>query len=88
MGGGGGGLPKNYSDEWGEGRAKKIGIWGAGGGGGHAIFKLHSTSIHRHPRDRKSAALIWTEDVSGAGFKIFLCQLTNFIVAGTRALSW
>ena len=36
------------------------------------------TPIHQHPRDRKSAASIWTEDVSGAGFKIFLRELTNF----------
>ena len=39
---GGGGLPKNYSDEGG-GHAKKIGNWG----GGHTIFKLHSSKSHQ-----------------------------------------
>ncbi|KAK2556577.1 hypothetical protein P5673_021490, partial [Acropora cervicornis] len=36
------------------------------------------TAIHRYPRDRKSAASVWTEDVNSVGFKIFLRELTNF----------
>ena len=46
----GGGLPKNYSDEGG-GHAKKI-----GNGGGHTIFKLHSSKSHQPPLPHKK----WT----------------------------
>ena len=40
----GGGLPKNYSDEGGGGMRKKSEI-----GGGHTIFKLHSSKSHQPP---------------------------------------
>ncbi|XP_068753660.1 uncharacterized protein [Montipora capricornis] len=44
----------------------------------YRVLEVFVTPIHRHPWERKSAASIWTEDVSGARFKIFLRELTNF----------
>ena len=47
--GGGGGLPKNYSDEGGGAMRKKSEI----GVGGHTIFKLHSSKFHQPPLPHK-----------------------------------
>ena len=43
-----GGLPKNYSDEGGGAGENKSEI-----GGGHTIFKLHSSKFHQPPLPHK-----------------------------------
>lgn len=44
----------------------------------HPAPEVFVTPIHRFPKERKNAASVWSEDVTSAGFKIYLREVTNF----------